>query len=113
MHFQVNEFVTPGSETFEVVGQWLSENGLTMTNLTTAGDWLSVGVPVGKANVLLDAQFTTFKHLDSGKETVRTLAYSIPTNLIGHINLIHPTVMFVSSGHLVLATYHPLITLAS
>lgn len=91
----------PSVETVESVGQWLSENGSTATNLTMAGDWLSVDVSVGNANTLLDTQFTTFKHLDSGEETIRTLAYSIPKNLVNHINLIHPTVRCVSSSGVV------------
>ena len=79
------------------VNQWLSENGLTAKKLTQAGDWLSFNIPVDKANNLLDTQFFKFKHLDSGHESIRTLAYSIPANLVNHINLIHPTITYVSS----------------
>ena len=79
------------------VNQWLSENGLTAQKLTVAGDWLSFSIPVDKANELLDTQFSTFKHLDSGDESVRTLAYSVPANLANYINLIHPTITYVSS----------------
>ena len=79
------------------VNQWLSENGLTAKKLTVAGDWLSFSIPVDKANELLDTQFSTFKHLDSGDESVRTLSYSVPANLVNYINLIHPTITYVSS----------------
>ena len=87
--------MTPRPETITAVNQWLSENGLTATKLTTAGNWLSVDVSVGKANELLDTEFSTFKHTDTGDETIRTLAYSIPADLAGHINVVHPTIRYV------------------
>ena len=89
--------MAPKPETVTAVNQWLSENGLTATSLTPAGDWLSFTIPVSQANELLDTQFSTFKHVDSGDESVRTLAYSIPSDLANHVNLVHPTITYVPS----------------
>ena len=69
----------------------MKENGLTTTRTSAARDWISFAVPVSKANELLDADFTVFSHASTGKEVVRTLSYSIPTDLQGHIDLVHPT----------------------
>lgn len=93
---QVDKFVAPSADTLSAVNAWLSENGLTATPLTTAGDWLGFDVSVEKANELLDAQFSTFKHEETGDETVRTLAYSIPADLKDHIELVHPTITYVT-----------------
>ncbi|KAH8078042.1 family S53 protease-like protein [Cristinia sonorae] len=91
---EVDAFVAPKPETVAAVNEWLSENGLTAQKLTTAGNWISFEVPVSKANELLNTQFAVFKHEDSGEESVRTLEYSIPANLVGHVNLVHPTITF-------------------
>ena len=89
---QAEAFVAPTSETVEKVNEWLKENGVTATPLTDAGDWLSIQIPVSKANEMLDADFSLFTHPSTNKGTVRTLSYSIPDSLKGHIDLIHPTV---------------------
>jgi tripeptidyl-peptidase-1 len=73
------------------VTQWLSGNGIESTTSTPAGDWIAFTVPVAKANEMLRADFSVFTHVDSGKESIRTLEYSLPVGLISHINLIAPT----------------------
>ena len=70
---------------------WLGEHGLAATNLTAAGDWLHVRLDVSQANALLAADYAVFTHAGSGAQTVRTLAYSLPAALQGHVDLVHPT----------------------
>lgn len=88
---QVEAFVAPKPESVTAVKDWLSSNGLTATTISPAGDWLSVSVPVSKANSLLGAHFSVFTDQNTGTQAVRTLSYSIPASLQGHIQLIHPT----------------------
>ncbi|KAI1785024.1 family S53 protease [Ganoderma leucocontextum] len=78
----------------DAVNGWLKENGITAKTISATGDWLSFEVPVSKANELFDAEFSVFKHDDTGMEAVRTLSYSIPAELQGHLDLVHPTVTF-------------------
>jgi tripeptidyl-peptidase-1 len=49
---------------------------------------------VAKANELLSTDFSVFTHLESGMTSIRTLAYSIPRALQGHIDFVHPTTSF-------------------
>ncbi|KAF9009885.1 family S53 protease [Cyathus striatus] len=91
---EVDAFVAPSSETVSLVNEWLSSNGITATPISPAGDWLEFTVPVSKANAMLGADFNVFSHQPSGKQIVRTLAYSIPANLKDHVDLIHPTTAF-------------------
>ncbi|THH32196.1 hypothetical protein EUX98_g1969 [Antrodiella citrinella] len=98
---EVEAFVAPKAETVTAVNQWLSENGLNSTKISPTGDWIAVEVPVSKASELLDASFATFTHVETGDATIRTLAYSIPTDLVGHVELVHPTISFPNPlGHL-------------
>jgi tripeptidyl-peptidase I len=93
---QVTAYVEPSADTLSKVTSWLSSHNLTATNASHAGDWIQVsGIPAGKANKMLNADFSLFTHEGSGKQTVRTLAYSLPAELQNHIDLVHPTVKYV------------------
>ncbi|KAJ7700763.1 subtilisin-like protein [Mycena rosella] len=91
---EVEAFARPSAETTAAVTQWLSENGIEFTPASAAGDWISLTVPAAKANELLKADFSVFTHTDSGKESIRTLEYSIPASLQAHIKLVTPTISF-------------------
>ncbi|KAJ7779427.1 family S53 protease-like protein [Mycena maculata] len=91
---EVAEFVKPTEETLSVVSEWLSENDITSTSVTPAGDMLQIVIPVDKANELLSTEFSVFTHVESDTTSIRTLAYSIPAALQGHIDFFHPTTSF-------------------
>ncbi|KAI0066344.1 subtilisin-like protein [Artomyces pyxidatus] len=91
---EVNAFVSPKPETVAAVDAWLSENGLTAKTLSPSGDWLGFQTTVSEANELFGADFSTFTHDETGETAVRTLAYSIPASLQGHLDLVHPTITF-------------------
>ena len=72
----------------------MKANDITALTTSATGNWLSFDVPVSKANELFNADFSVFKHDDTAVEAVRTLSYSIPAELEGHLDLVHPTVAF-------------------
>lgn len=74
---------------------WLQENDITATTLTPAGDWVEFQIPVSKANEIFNADYSVFKHESTGKQTIRTLSYSIPEELTDHVAIVHPTTTFV------------------
>ncbi len=88
---QAAQLAAPDAASVTAVNAWLAEHDLNATALTPAGDWMEIQVDVSKANTLLAANYSLFVHGDSGVEAVRTLAYSIPEALKGHVDLIHPT----------------------
>ena len=74
------------------MNEWLASNGITgAQSISPAGDWLSFSIPVSKANEMLAANFAVFTNTDSGNQLVRTLSYSIPAELKGHLDFVHPT----------------------
>ncbi|EIW56056.1 family S53 protease-like protein [Trametes versicolor FP-101664 SS1] len=88
------QLAAPDAASVTAVNAWLAEHGLNATALTPAGDWMEVQVDVSTANTLLAANYSLFAQGDSGLQAVRTLAYSIPAALKGHVDLIHPTTAF-------------------
>ncbi|KAJ7739343.1 family S53 protease [Mycena metata] len=91
---EVAEFVKPTDESLSAVTEWLSENGITSTAVTPAGDILQIVIPVAKANDLLSSEFSVFTHVDTGATSIRTLEYSIPASLQAHVDFFHPTTSF-------------------
>ena len=84
----------PTDDTVSLVNQFLSVNNIQAKTISPAGDWLSFSIPVTQANSLFDADFSIFQHEQTGKQFTRTLAYSIPAELKGHLDLVHPTITF-------------------
>ncbi|OBZ77185.1 Tripeptidyl-peptidase sed3 [Grifola frondosa] len=91
---EVEQYVSPKADSLTAVNSWLSANDLNATKLSPAGDWLAIELPVSKANDLFNADFSLFTHESSGVQAIRTMAYSIPASLKGHLNLVYPTTSF-------------------
>lgn len=94
-HLTQNElasYVRPKAQTSLLVADWLSSHELTGVPVSFSGDILEVTLSVRQANKLLNADFHVFSEHSNGKQSLRTLAYSIPSNLKGHLDHIHPTI---------------------
>ncbi|KAK7001748.1 family S53 protease [Favolaschia claudopus] len=91
---EVNAFLAPTAEAAAAVQAWLDSHGLSATKSSSAGDWLSLSVPVSKANQMFAAQYETFEHNASGKTVARTLSYSLPAEVADHIAAVHPATTF-------------------
>ncbi|KAJ7587863.1 family S53 protease-like protein [Mycena floridula] len=79
-----------------VVVEWLTEYGIEATPSGAFNDWLSISIPVSKANSLLNADFKAFAHASSETTAIRTMEYSLPRDLLAHVELIHPTTSFAA-----------------
>ncbi|KAJ7621942.1 family S53 protease [Mycena polygramma] len=91
---EVNAFLAPTADAVSAVQAWLASHDIVANTSSSAGDWLSLTVPVSKANELLAAKYETFKHVASGKTYARTLSFSLPTEVADHIATVHPATTF-------------------
>jgi tripeptidyl-peptidase-1 len=82
---QVNAFLAPTTDAAAALQAWLGSHGLVATKSSSAGDWLSLTLPVSKANEILSAKYETFEHTASGKTYARTLSYSLPAEVADHV----------------------------
>ncbi|KAK7018221.1 family S53 protease-like protein [Favolaschia claudopus] len=94
---QVAEYVKPTADTLSAVTSWLDSNNIASTSISPAGDLLQIQIPVSKANSLLSAEFSLFKHANSNETNIRTLQYSLPASLAPHVAYLHPTTSFTTS----------------
>ncbi|KAG0697323.1 peptidase S8/S53 domain-containing protein [Suillus ampliporus] len=93
---ETEALMAPHPETLDVVSEWLASHGLTEEDLirSSANDWVTIRVPVGLAEEMLDTTYHVYKHAKTGESIVRTTRYSLPEILHEHVDLIQPTTMF-------------------
>ncbi|KAF9061050.1 family S53 protease-like protein [Rhodocollybia butyracea] len=95
---EVKAFVQPSAQTVAAVSAWATANSITTTTISPNEEWVAITVPISQANELLDAEFTVFTHTSSNRQIVRTLSFSFPSELVGHVNTAHPTTTFTIPG---------------
>ncbi|KAJ7813937.1 subtilisin-like protein, partial [Mycena olivaceomarginata] len=89
-------FTKPSSETLSVFDAFASANGLSPTAISQGGDWVSIALPISKANKLFAANFELFTHPSLNEPITRTLSVSLPSELVGHVDVLHPTTAFIA-----------------
>lgn len=90
----MDALVSPHSETIDTVDSWLAHHGVDEVSRTGAGDWVSITVPVSVAEEMLGTNYNIYKHTTTSETIVRTLNYSLPSALHGHIDVVTPTTYF-------------------
>ncbi|PSR76287.1 tripeptidyl peptidase-like protein [Coniella lustricola] len=89
---EVESLLRPSDKTFDLVHEWLADNGIASADLhySPSRDWISVTVPVEQLEQMLDTKYAVYRH-DDGAELVRTPKWSLPAHLHDHIDTIQPT----------------------
>ncbi|KAH9165054.1 subtilisin-like protein [Lactarius sanguifluus] len=98
-HEQVSELVMSHPDTLELVKSWLKFHGVPPSSISVShgGNWLTLtGVSVSKANDLLGASYQLYRHVETKEDIIRTLGYSLPAALHGHVQTVAPTTYFAS-----------------
>ncbi|KAH9165964.1 subtilisin-like protein [Lactarius sanguifluus] len=96
---QVAEVVAPHPDTLDLVGSWLGHCDIPSSSISMilGGNWLRVvGVSVSQANRILGASYQLYQHVETNDTILRTISYSLPGVLHGHIQTIIPTTYFGS-----------------
>lgn len=87
----VHELVKPLDASIQAVEAFISSHGAKPLRTTPNGDMISALVTFEQAEKLLDAKYMRFEHR-AGRVLHRTLAYSLPKEVAGHVDLVAPTV---------------------
>ncbi|KAJ7607236.1 subtilisin-like protein [Roridomyces roridus] len=91
---EIKAFVSPSSETLEAFNLFAVANELNATSISPHGDWVSLTLPVSRANTLFGAQYKRFRHPRLTQPVMRTLSISLPSELVGHVEAIYPGTAF-------------------
>ena len=90
---EVDELIAPSPTTVESLEAWLAHHDIDPTSSlsrTDAGDWVTIAVPIGKVEKMLDAKYRVYGHVDTGETIVRTISYSLPSVLHDHVSVVVP-----------------------
>ncbi|KAG7091987.1 hypothetical protein E1B28_008374 [Marasmius oreades] len=91
---QVEELVAPHTDTVSMVEEWLAHHGYQGSAASPAGDWVTIRLPVKDAERMLSAEYGLYHHPSSKDTVLRTLSYSLPRALLGHVDTVSPTTYF-------------------
>ncbi|KAF8263851.1 subtilisin-like protein [Lactarius quietus] len=97
---QVTELVAPHPDTLDLVSSWLKHCGVPSSSISTTlgGNWLAVvNVSLSQANEMLGASYQFYQHVETNDSVIRTINYSLPEALHGHIQTVVPTTYFASA----------------
>ena len=92
--WEVRRMLLPSLEASGAVLQWLTGEGVPVTNIRDDGDWIQFQVSVGEAERMLGTRFHYFSHSVEQLEIIRTLRYSVPQKIHKYIQLVQPTTRF-------------------
>ena len=82
----------PAEAASNTVISWLQDNNVTV--IEDDGDWVNFKTNIATANRLLCTEFLWYQNDYKGKERLRTLQYSVPSEVAQHINFVQPTIRF-------------------
>ena len=94
---QVAELVAPSPDGLNLVSAWLEHHGVPPSTISTkhGGSWLILtGVPVSRANNLLEASYQLYQHIGTNMTVLRTLSYGLPEALISYVQTVAPSTHF-------------------
>ncbi|KAJ6603478.1 subtilisin-like protein [Mycena vulgaris] len=91
---EVKSFVQPSPDTLAAFNSFAAANKLQPTVISPNGEWVSITLPVSRANTLFAADFQIFTHPAMPRSITRTLSVSLPIELVGHVDVLHPTTTF-------------------
>lgn len=91
---EIADIVRPEEESVRLVHQWLQEHGVEDIDYSPSQDWISVIMPIEKAEELLQTKYTKFKHT-TGEALSRAPEWSLPQHLHEHIDVVQPTTSFL------------------
>lgn len=79
---ELKQMLRPTSEATAAVTSWLRQAGVSKDSIVDDGDWINFVACVEVAERLLDTTFEMYQ-ARGGLDKIRTLRYSVPTELFG------------------------------
>ena len=89
---EVNSLTEPSSRSIETVETFLRANGA--QEIGYSSGFLRATFPIKVAEQMLEAKYSTFRHVHTGELATRCDAYSLPDDVARHVDFVAPTVNF-------------------
>lgn len=91
----IDDIIAPRDEAGNLVMDWLEGAGLGGNATYSArGDSIIVSTSIALAERLLNAEYNAYRNTETNEVVLRTLEFSLPDALMGHIDMVQPTTFF-------------------
>ncbi|ROW06737.1 hypothetical protein VMCG_04002 [Cytospora schulzeri] len=91
----IDAIIAPRDESGELVMSWLESAGLRdYASYSARGDSIVLETSIAQVERLLDATYEPFVNAETGEKILRTLEFSLPSALKGHVDTVQPTTFF-------------------
>lgn len=91
---ELKALLKPREESTYAVLSWLAASGVKQSDVEDDGEWINFYAPISLAQTMLNTTFHVYGHEVAESQRIRTLQYSVPANVSGHIHMIQPTTRF-------------------
>lgn len=85
--------IAPKDQTVQETVAWLASEGLKAT-VSPRSDSIILEASISRVEALLNTTYEAFVRAETGDVVVRTLQYSLPASLQGHVDSVQPTTFF-------------------
>ncbi|RFU73337.1 alkaline serine protease [Trichoderma arundinaceum] len=91
---EVNDLFAPHQDTVDAVHNWLEAEGIKLDRVSQSNNrqWVQFHATVDELEKLINATYDIYEHKETGTRHVGTDEYSIPAELLEHIDYITPAV---------------------
>jgi tripeptidyl-peptidase-1 len=84
----LTEMIAPSDETIQKVHDWLDLHSITKREMTTNKDFITISVPISKAEHMFDVQFFKWEH-ETGRKLTATLGpYTAPGGIASSLDFV-------------------------
>ncbi|KZT38760.1 subtilisin-like protein [Sistotremastrum suecicum HHB10207 ss-3] len=97
-HSDILSLTAPSPTSLSLLSSWLSDHSISPTShkhtSSLSGDFLTVSLPIEKAEKLLNASYSVYEHCETGAKIVRTEEYWVPRFVDEVVEFVAPTTWF-------------------
>ncbi|KAL1652679.1 hypothetical protein SLS61_004659 [Didymella pomorum] len=90
---QILSMTAPKEESVSLVKKWLDSEAPN-AKVSVSGDYVTVEGSVDAIEQLLKTKYNTYVNEETKTKVLRTLEYSVPAAIVGHVDMIQPTTFF-------------------
>ncbi|OJD31690.1 tripeptidyl peptidase sed3 [Diplodia corticola] len=92
---ELKNMLRPEAKATDSIIAWLETSGIESEAIEDDGEWINFVATVSQAEKMMATKFNTYRsEIRKSVQNIRTLEYSIPTELHDFINMIQPTTRF-------------------
>ncbi|KZS89734.1 secreted peptidase-S8 [Sistotremastrum niveocremeum HHB9708] len=99
-HSDILSLTAPSPSSLSTIQSWLADHSITPSSHihtpSASKDWLTIQIPISKAEDLLNASYSVYEHWKTGAQIIRTEEYHLPKFVMDHVDVVAPTTWFSS-----------------